>query len=157
MSAPPRVAFIDGSVKPLVNDQDQVGHLVQLRPDAVSNRSAGRALSTRAVMVRAVHPEVAAIIRTELSDPEREPSTHTRAAIGRWAVSAAHDVTCGFSRDPPAKMPGEGRQTVTHSSGVYGVTVIDSLRIATANSGAVIWRQSGCKNRRCSRASITRG
>jgi len=38
-----------------------------------------------------------------------EPSTHTRAAIGRWAVSAAHDVTCGFSQDPPAKMPGEGR------------------------------------------------
>ena len=37
-----------------------------------------------------------------------EPSTHTRAAIGRWAVSAAH-VTCGFSQDPPAKMPGEGR------------------------------------------------
>ena len=41
--------------------------------------------------------------------PDLQPSTHTRAAIGRWAVSAAHDVTCGFSQDPPAKMPGEGR------------------------------------------------
>jgi hypothetical protein len=31
-------------------------------------------------MVRAVHPEVAAIIRTELSDPEREASTHATIA-----------------------------------------------------------------------------
>jgi hypothetical protein len=29
---------------------------------------------------RAVHPEVAAIIRTELSDPEREASTHATIA-----------------------------------------------------------------------------
>ena len=32
-------------------------------------------------MVRAVHPEVAAIIRTELSDPEREASTHATIAV----------------------------------------------------------------------------
>ncbi len=31
-------------------------------------------------MVRAVHREVAAIIRTELSDPEREASTHATIA-----------------------------------------------------------------------------
>ena len=37
-SAPPGVAFIDGSVKPPVNDGTrQVGHLVQLRTDAVPN------------------------------------------------------------------------------------------------------------------------
>ena len=32
-------------------------------------------------MVRAVHREVAAIIRTELSDPEREASTHATIAV----------------------------------------------------------------------------
>jgi hypothetical protein len=32
-------------------------------------------------MVRAVHPEVAAIIRTQLSDQEREASTHATCRL----------------------------------------------------------------------------
>ena len=103
-SAPPGVAFIDCSVKPPVNDGTrQVGHLVQLRTDAVPNlRPVG--LSRR----RNLRPRRLPLSRCRL-----------RGVTGSASLVVATGSTGCVVGGPVAKtrMSGSGKSTATAMTG----------------------------------------
>ena len=80
VSAPPGVAFIDGSVKPLVNDRTR--SVTWCSSDPMRSRTFGRSGFVDATCNGPRgSPRSSGDHRTELSDPEREASTHATIAV----------------------------------------------------------------------------